>query len=239
MVCGKGGAGKSAITILIARAINERGRVYILDSDESNRLLSGLLGASKPSTIAEYLGGRKNLSKGLQEIDSFKLGKMPPKYVSYSPERIGMAIVGKIEEYGEGCACPYGLLSKVLLKKLELDDNTTVIVDTEAGVEHLGRGVEEGIDLLIGVVDPTAEGVAIAGLLGKETERIGKPFHVILNKVTPEVAPVMDAKLRENGLSASAVIGVDPEIFDSGLRGGRLRAGEAQRQVSEYVRSYL
>lgn len=68
-----------------------------------------------------------------------------------------MALVGKIEEYGEGCACPYGLLSKVLLKKLELADDATVIVDAEAGVEHLGRGVEEGIDIIVVIVDPTAE----------------------------------------------------------------------------------
>lgn len=239
MVCGKGGAGKSAVTILMARALGRRGPVYILDSDESNRLLSGLLGTIKPDTISNYLGGRKNLSTGLKDVERFSFNELPSKYISYSPEGIGLALVGKIEEYGEGCACPYGLLSKVLLKKLELADDATVIVDAEAGVEHLGRGVEEGIDIIVVIVDPTVEGVAIASLLRKESDRIGKPLYVILNKVTPEIASIMREKLKEQGLSASTEVSLDPEIFNSGLQGGMLKAGIAQRQVSDFVSAQL
>jgi CO dehydrogenase maturation factor len=60
----------------------------------------------------------------------------------------------------------------------------------------LGRGVEEGIDKIIVVIDPTAEGVEIAKKLVSKAQRIGKPIHLILNKVPSEVEQVMREKLK-------------------------------------------
>ena len=237
LICGKGGAGKSAITLLMAREFRKRGPVYILDSDESNRLLSKLLGTETPETIANYLGGRKNLSKEFSKLDNINLSKLPDEYVKMSPDGIGLASVGKIEEFGEGCACPYGLLSKVLLKKMVLLDDETVLVDTEAGVEHLGRGVEEGIDAIIVIVDPTAEGIAIAKLLRDEARRIEKPFHMILNKITPEVEAIMVEKAKAEGLLPSNLVRYDHIIFRSSLEGTMLQAGSAQEEVSRFIKS--
>jgi len=237
LICGKGGAGKSAITLLMAREFTKRGPVYILDSDESNRLLPKLLGTETPDTIANYLGGRKNLSKEFNKLDNIHLSKLPEEFIKISPEGIGLTSVGKIEEFGEGCACPYGLLSKVLLKKMVLGENETVLMDTEAGVEHLGRGVEEGIDAIIVIVDPTAEGIAIARLLRDEATRIEKPFYMILNKITSEVEDIMIEKAKEEGLVPSALVRYDPAIFKSGLEGSRLEAGTAQVEISTFINS--
>ena len=67
--------------------------------------------------------------------------------------------------------------------------------------------------------------MAIASLLRKESDRISKPLYVILNKVTPEIASIIREKLKEQGLSASTEVSLDPEIFNSGLQGGMLKAG--------------
>ena len=75
------------------------------------------------------------------------------------------------------------------MKRIVLDEGEHLIVDTEAGVEHLGRGIEEGIDAIVVVVDPTAEGVAIAKLLHSEAARINKPLHIVINKMTDELIP--------------------------------------------------
>ena len=235
LICGKGGAGKSAITILMAREFMKHGLVYIIDSDESNRLLPKLLGAETPNTLANYLGGRRQLSKGLSKLNNIHLNKLGEEYIKKSPEGIYLASIGKIEEFGEGCACPFALLSKVLLKNMVLEENETVLIDTEAGVEHLGRSVEESIDAIIVIVDPTAEAVAIAKLLKYEANRICKPFYMILNKMTPEVEDIMLKKVKDMGLFAAARIRYDSVIFRSGLEGGRLSASSAQGEIASFI----
>ncbi len=235
LICGKGGAGKSAITILMAREFIKHGPVYIIDSDESNRLLPKLLGAETPNTLANYLGGRRQLSKGLTKLNNIHLNKLSKEYIKKSPEGIYLASIGKIEEFGEGCACPFALLSKVLLKNMVLKENETVLIDTEAGVEHLGRSVEESIDAIIVIVDPTAEAVAIAKMLKDEANRICKPFYMILNKITPEVEDIMLKKVEDMGLFAAARVRYDPAIFRSGLEGGRLSASSAQGEIASFI----
>jgi len=231
LVCGKGGAGKSALSVLIAKKIAETGTVYVLDADESNRLLSKTFGIDAPDTLGNFFGGRKLLRQEITEHEKIKLSELPEKYLKLTKEGIRFASVGKIEEFGEGCACPYGFLSKELLKRVVLDEDEHLIIDTEAGVEHLGRGIEEGIDAIVVVVDPTAEGVAIAALLNTEAKRIHKPLHVVINKVTAELEPILKDMLGKEGLKPSAIIPYDPVIFRSSLEGSQMDAGEAMTGV--------
>ena len=239
LVGGKGGAGKSAVSLLLAKALSKKANTILIDADESNRLLPNTLGLKTPDTVANYLGGRKNIRDGLNEHEKINLNELPSEYVSKTEDGITYAAVGKIEEYGEGCACPYGFLSKELLKRIELAPDEYLIVDAEAGIEHLGRSVEEGIDKLVVVIDPTAEGVEIAKKLVSEAERIGKPIHLILNKVTPEVEPVMKEKLASEGLSADAMIRYDPVIFKSSLMGGLFNAESAAEDISSFIEKNL
>ena len=228
LVCGKGGAGKSAISVLIAKKIAETGIVYVLDADESNRLLSKTFGIEAPDTLGNYFGGRKLLKQQIAEHEKIRLSELSEDYLKLTKEGIRFASVGKIEEFGEGCACPYGFLSKELLKRIILDENEHLIVDTEAGVEHLGRGIEEGIDAIVVVVDPTAEGVAIAKLLNTEANRIDKPLYIVINKMTDELEPILKDMLRKEGLEPSATIHYDPTIFRSSLEGRQIEAKEAK-----------
>ena len=231
LVCGKGGAGKSAISVLLAKKIAEKGIVYVLDADESNRLLSKTLSIEAPDTLGNYFGGRKLLKQEITEHEMIKLSELPTKYLKQTHEGIRYASVGKIGEFGEGCACPYGFLSKELLNRIVLEEGEHLIVDTEAGVEHLGRGIEEGIDTIVVVVDPTAEGVAIAKLLNSEATRIGKPLYIVINKMTDELEPILKEMLRKEGLKPSATIQYDQKIFRSSLEGRQLKAIEAMKGV--------
>lgn len=232
LVSGKGGAGKSAVSILLAQNLIKKGNVIIMDADESNRMLANNLGLETPDTIANYLGGRTTLRDEIKEHEKIKVSDLPKEYLSKSDNGIIFTSVGKIEEFGEGCACPYGFLSKELLKRIELDENEFLIVDAEAGIEHLGRGVEEGIDNLLVVIDPTAEGIAIAEKLDSEAKRIGKGLYIVLNKMTPEVEPIMVQQLAEKGLTADVILSYDPVIFKSSLLGAEFSAGLASEQIS-------
>jgi len=240
MVCGKGGAGKSALTVLMAKVLSNRYTVNIVDSDESNALLHQMLGVESPTPLVEYLGGKGkifkqgevNIVKALAAAGKgIRLAELPSGYISSSPEGIRMISIGKVREYGEGCACPFNFLTRALLKNLVLDDNEVVLVDTEAGLEHLGRGVEEGCDAILAIADPTAESLALANILKEEATRLGKKFWLVANKITPSITDAVRMKAKEFGLETVGLIRFDEEIFKSSLEGGRLKAKEAQADM--------
>jgi CO dehydrogenase maturation factor len=236
MVCGKGGAGKSALTVLMARVLAKNRKVYIVDSDESNTLLPRMIGTKPPQTLVEYLGGKKNifkqgevnLAKALAAAgEGVNLADLPREFVSSSPEGIKLVSIGKVREYGEGCACPFNFLARTFLKHLVLETDEVVLVDTDAGVEHLGRGVEEGCDAVLAVADPTAESLVTAGILQEQLGKLGKDFWLILNKVTPDIADVLKTKATDSGLHPAGLVRSDEEVFMSSLEGVALRAEKA------------
>jgi len=246
MVCGKGGSGKSALTVLMARVLSKNYDVNIVDSDESNALLHQMLGAEPPTPLVEYLGGKGNIFKQ-GEVNIVKalaaagrgvrLADLPSKYMSSSPEGIRLVTIGKVREYGEGCACPFNFLARALLKSLILDDNEVVLVDTEAGVEHLGRGVEEGCDAILTIADPTAESLVLAGILNKEATRLDKKFWLVANKITPSIADAVAMKAKDAGLETEGLVRFDEEVFKSSLEGAALKAKEALADVEAVLKN--
>lgn len=246
MVCGKGGSGKSALTVLAARILSKSYRVYVVDSDESNALSPRMLGTESPEPLIEYLGGRGNIFKR-GEVDIVKalakaglgirLADLPSHYISSSPEGVRLVTIGKVREFGEGCACPLNFLTKTLLKNLFLESGEIVLIDTDAGIEHLGRGVEEGCDAILTVADPNAESLELARILRQEAERLDKTFWLAVNKITPNIADIVKMKAKDLGLYVVGLIRFDEEIFRSCLMGGELRAKEALLDVESLLKS--
>jgi len=167
-VCGKGGSGKSVLTSLLANQAISRGLgVLVVDSDESNSGLSKMLGFEKaPVPLMELVGGKKKLKEKMSHPtilaeSHFSIKEIPSRHLI---KRNGLALVsiGKILQALEGCACPMGVLSREFLKKLRLGEKEIAIIDMEAGVEHFGRGIDEGIDRALLVVEPSFESVTMA-----------------------------------------------------------------------------
>ena len=152
-VCGKGGSGKSTVAALLAYEALHRGyRVLVVDSDESNAGLFGMLGFDHPPLpLLDFVGGREGLKQKMGQPNIFGLDRIttadiPEEYI-LQENGLGLVAVGKIMHALEGCACPMGALNREFLKKLTLEKNEVAIVDMEAGIEHFGRGIETGIDL--------------------------------------------------------------------------------------------
>jgi len=222
LVCGKGGSGKSTVVALLSRELSTSNRVLVVDNDESNYLLPSLLGLSSPPDFMNYFGGKRVIFDKLGDLKKgWKLADLPSGYVSKTQGgNLGILTVGKIREYGEGCACPMNALSQRFLESVTLDKGEFVIVDTDAGIEHFGRGVERGIDLILIVIDPSRESINIAKKVSAFGEKIKKPVYFILNRVDEESRSSLLESLDPERVKA--IIGNDRKILRSGLNGEEL-----------------
>lgn len=201
LVSGKGGVGKSFFTYLLAEyLLHKRGlRVILLDADESNRGLMTYFGFEEPVlTLLDLLGGKSAVKQKLRL--AMKSGASEPEITLFEREkinvedipaefkrergRLSLLAVGKIKEPLEGCACPMGVLAREFLKRLSLREDEILLVDTEAGVEHFGRGLEKEVDVIVAVAEPYFEALELAERIADYGRRLEKPVVGVLNKYT-------------------------------------------------------
>ncbi|MFP4039493.1 MAG: P-loop NTPase [Desulfosudaceae bacterium] len=211
-LCGKGGSGKSSVTALIARSLSRRGlSVLVIDADESNTGLYRSLGTPAPVNLLDHLGGKKAWKQKLNQTfpppdealfsERLTTGELPAECLSRH-NGISLLAVGKIHDAGEGCACSLGLLSKTVLSRLDLADDEVVLIDTEAGLEHFGRGVDTDCDLILGIVDPAFESFTMAGRIEAMARSIGLDAWFIINKSDSRSEQVMSRYISEDKILA-------------------------------------
>lgn len=250
MICGRGGSGKSTLVALLAKALAEQGKVLVVDTDESNLGLDKMLGQTPPAmTLMGCLGGkqavRDKLLASIQKkgdentgffTENLSLASLPPECTS-GEWPLRFLRIGKIERSLEGCACPMGAVARSFLKQLRVDRGEWVLVDTEAGVEHFGRGVVEGVDLVMMVVDPSHEAVLLAERARALAEGVGKELVAVLNKVDAETESFLRRELSAKGIPVRGAFGFAPEIMKANLVGDPLPAGKYREQVKELLAS--
>ena len=202
-ICGKGGTGKSTVVALLAGGFKKVGmQVTVIDSDESNSGLHWMLGLEKqPRPLMDFVGGKKDIQgkmiarfrDGQSEPemsillqDTIPIEDVPADYRVEGDEK-RLISIGKIKQSLEGCACPMGVLSREFLKKLRLSSHEIAIVDMEAGIEHFGRGVENSVDTVIAVIEPSLESINLAEKIVDLASGAGANFAgVVMNKVSSD-----------------------------------------------------
>ena len=177
-VCGKGGCGKSTVSALLAKEFERMGKtVLVADSDESNYGLHRQLGVKLPRDFTEYFGGKEKAFKTMmvgEILDTVKLSAFAKKFYSepftlneipeeYISRNNGVMLIssGKIHQANEGCACTMNSILKQFIQHLTVGKNEVVLLDMEAGVEHFGRGVDNSVDLILMIVDPSFESLKL------------------------------------------------------------------------------
>ena len=224
ILCGKGGSGKSTVSALLARAYEARGyKVLVVDSDESNFGLHRQLGLPLPEDFTHFFGHKKGIYEdGAQDVfaGGWHLEDIPEDYCS-SDGAVRLMAIGKIADAGEGCACAMGALAKTFLEHLLLRDDEVAIIDTEAGIEHFGRGVDRFADVILMIADPSYESVQLAGKITEMGKTFDKPVYIVLNKVDEQQKELMEEAVGDKGTIIAAVMH-DRGILTAGLKGEKL-----------------
>jgi CO dehydrogenase maturation factor len=187
-VAGKGGAGKTTIAGTLARILSEQGyEVIALDSDPSMNLHTSL-GLENPKPVFEYrdmIQERAVLAPGIYSLNP--LVNDIPELCSARDENLKLLVMGTVEKAGSGCICPETTFFKALMRHLVLKRDEVLILDTEAGIEHLGRKVAEGFDVFLVVVEPSMKAVEAANRIGELSMEMGvEKVFCVGNKIVNE-----------------------------------------------------
>jgi len=231
VVSGRGGSGKSTVTTLLSRRLAAEGRVIVIDADESNLSLPAMLGVDAPAqTIMEHVGGRATVRDALIQTlrsssdesapffaDGITVDELPVSCRS-GDERTTFVRIGKIEHALQGCACPEGAVARSFVGGLRCGDGW-LLVDTEAGVEHFGRGLLEGADLVLLVVDASHEAVLLADRAAALADEAGKRCAAVLNQADPEAEAILRKELGDRGLQVLAALPLSPTVARAQLLG--------------------
>lgn len=194
-VTGKGGVGKTTIAGTIARILAGRGkRVYAVDADPDANLAAAIgLDADAVRSITpiaemgQLIKERTGAEPGSQ-APIFKLNPRVddiPEKLSVEGHGVHLLRLGTVKKGGGGCICPESALLRTLLTHLMLTGDDVVIVDMEAGIEHLGRATARGVDAMLVVVEPGRRSVQTAEAINKLAADIGvAEILLVVNKVT-------------------------------------------------------
>jgi len=168
--------------------------VVCVDADPDGNLASalGVSENSMPQPIAEMrelILERTEANRegaGLMFKLNPKVDDLPERF-SVDASGVRLLVLGTVELGGKGCMCPEGALLKALMQHLLLRVEDDVILDMEAGLEHMGRASARGVDALIAVVEPGMRSVQTAMRVNKLAGDIGiKHIFVVANKIREE-----------------------------------------------------
>jgi len=191
-ISGKGGVGKTLLASLLCKTFAESGySVLAIDADPDSNL-AATLGFPHPekiiplsemkTLIEERTGARPGQIGSFFKLNP-KVDDLPERY-SVKYNGIKLMVMGKIKKGGSGCYCPENALLGALVTHLLLSRDEIVIIDTEAGIEHLGRATAKAVDKLIVVVEPGRRSIETAYRIDKLARDIGlQNIAIVGNKI--------------------------------------------------------
>lgn len=193
-ISGKGGVGKTTLAGLLAHKFRDDGfQVLAVDADPDFNLASALGITPGEASGIVPLSHQEELIRERTGAEPGQFGqmfKLNPE-VRDIPERfvheflgIKLLVLGAVQKGGGGCACPENVFLQSLLSEIILNRDEVILLDMEAGIEHLGRAVTKAIDRMLIVVEPGSRSAATAGTILRLAREIGvESFGIIGNKV--------------------------------------------------------
>ncbi len=216
-VAGKGGTGKTTISALIIDYLtkNKEGLVLAIDADPSTNLnlalgvpLFDTVGDVREET-ATAVGGSQAMA-GMSKWDYLDL-----RIQESLTEQTAFDLLAMGRPEGPGCYCAANNILRTSVDRLSADYDY-VVIDNEAGLEHLSRRTTRDVDLLLIVSDPTMRGIVAAGRVAELVDELDTEvgeMHLVVNRVVGETLPepLMKA-IEEQGLTLAGFIPADPAV---------------------------
>ncbi|MEM2309967.1 MAG: AAA family ATPase [Candidatus Bathyarchaeia archaeon] len=229
-VAGKGGVGKTLIAGTLARIYARKGyHVLAVDADPAMNLAYALgippevssnivPVAENSSLIEERTGAKPGSAFGIFFSLTPTVDDIADKYGVVGPDGVKLLVMGTIRSGGSGCACPANSLLSALIRHITLRRGDIVIMDMEAGLEHLGRATARGFDALLCIVEPNAPsvetGIRIRRLAGEIEIR---EVLFIGNKISAGEEDYIRRALGEAGLELFHTVPFDQNIIRAGI----------------------
>jgi len=224
-IAGKGGTGKTTVAALLIKFLSQKGLVLAVDADPSTNLNQALglpLDDSKTvGRIREKMTA--DVSKGRFSPSISKPEYLFSKIVESLAESKGFDLLAMGRPEGPGCYCASNEFLRASLDQLVKDYKYNYIVmDCEAGMEHISRQTTRDVDVLLIMSDPTIRGITTAArmkdLIGELRSKIGK-VGLIVNRVKGELSPEIKKAIDESGLQVIALVPEDPDIAGLEMKG--------------------
>jgi CO dehydrogenase maturation factor len=191
-VVGKGGVGKTTLVAALARRLASLNRpVVAVDADPDGNLAAalGVVAEQMPQPIAQMRDlilertGARDEGGGLMFRLNPEVADLPERF-SVDAAGVRLLVLGTVELGGKGCMCPEGAVLKALLQHLLLRVSDAVLLDMEAGLEHMGRASARGVDAMVAVAEPGMRSVQTATRIQKLANDIGiRRTFVVANKI--------------------------------------------------------
>ncbi|MDD1653968.1 MAG: P-loop NTPase [Methanomicrobiales archaeon] len=221
-VSGKGGVGKTLVAGALAWSFARKGiRTIAIDADSSPNL--GLTLGLSPGQVESIipLSEREDLIESRTRTDypgvyrlHFTVDDLIEAHALSTPSGPFLLVMGTVRAPGAGCACPAHAVVRNLLRSLVVERNEAVVVDMEAGVEHLGRGTAERVDAMLVVTDANLKSLQAAGRILDLARAAGIPRVMLVgNRVQgADQEESIRAFGRQRGIPVAALIPFDPAV---------------------------
>ena len=194
-VTGKGGVGKTTFAAVLARMYADEGKKVLCADVDPDANLGLALGFSEED-LAKIIpiSEMKDLIKERTKADEFnrffvinpKVDDLPDN-LSYEINGVRLMVMGTVKAGGSGCVCPEHVMIKRILSHLIVARDDVVILDMEAGLEHLARGTTSFVDAFVVVIEPGARSVQTYHSVKRLADDLGvKQVYVVANKVRDE-----------------------------------------------------
>ena len=228
-VAGKGGVGKTLIAGGLASGFAARGlRTIAIDADSSPNLALTLgLSAEEARKILPVSENKELVESktgtgysGVYRL-SFTVEDIVRDYAVSTPFNVNLIVMGTVKAMESGCMCAPNAVIRAMLRHLIVERDEVVVLDLEAGVEHIGRGTAKSVDALLIVADSNLKSLEIAKHIHDLAAKAGmKNLYLIGNRImNPAQEEAVKTFADKNGLSILMLIPFDPKVTEADMQG--------------------